>query len=281
MPRRRDDDRWWEYEAKPPRPVRGGLASSKQRGPMATMWWSQRFVNVLESYGLGGRMQRGRRYARIGQVVDLGVGSGVIAAHVQGSRPTPYVVTIALPQPNAGQWRAIDAAIASKVGFAARLLSGEVPPDLETAFADAGVPLFPPSWRGLKATCSCPDHENPCKHIAAVLYVFADQLDADPWLILKWRGRSREQILEPFVGTTRPARTTPTSPREDRVAPWWPFASGPLPQFDNHASAQFAVTASDEPDAVLDTLEPLHEHIGGIPIVDLLRAAYRNSETRD
>jgi uncharacterized Zn finger protein len=248
---------------------------------MATTWWSQRFVSVLESYGLGGRMQRGRRYARIGQVVDLGVGSGVIAAHVQGSRPTPYVVTIALPQPTPAQWQTIDAVIAGKVGFAARLLSGEVPPDLETAFAAAGVPLFPPTWRALKTTCSCPDHENPCKHIAAVLYVFADQLDTDPWLVLKWRGRSREQILEPFVGTTRTARNAPASPHDDRVAPWWPFAPGPLPRFDNHVPVQSVVTAQDEPDAVLGALEPLDERVGDIPIVDLVREAYRTFEIRE
>ena len=182
MPRPGRDDQWWEYDAKPPRPVRGGLTSSKQRGPMAATWWSQRFVSVLESYGLGGRMQRGRRYARVGQVVDLGVGSGVIAAHVQGSRPTPYVVTIALPQPTASQWRAIDAAIAGKVGFAARLLSGEVPPDLDIVFADAGVPLFPPTWRVLKTTCSCPDHEEggfKCKHIFAVEYVIQRERNPD------------------------------------------------------------------------------------------------------
>ncbi|HEY2812619.1 MAG TPA: SWIM zinc finger family protein [Acidimicrobiales bacterium] len=281
MPRRRDDDRWWEHAAKPPRPVRGGLVSSKQRGSMATTWWSQRFVSVLESYGLGARMQRGRRYARIGQVVDLGVGSGVIAAHVQGSRPTPYVVTIALPQPTAAQWRAIDAAIAGKVGFAAHLLSGEVPPDLEAAFADAGVPLFPPTWRALKTACSCPDHENPCKHIAAVLYVFADQLDADPWLVLKWRGRSREQILESFVGTTRSTRTATASTAVDRVAPWWPFAPGPLPRFDTDIPGQSALTAHDEPDAVLSALEPLDEFVGDTQIVDLIRVAYRDVEIRE
>src|SRR4051812_26366774 len=124
-----DREEWYRYPESVPRPAIGGLATSKPRGrPMAETWWSQRFTSVLESYGLGGRMQRGRRYARRGQVLDLGVGSGVIASHVQGSRVTPYVVTISLQAPTAAQWEKIDDAIGAKVGFAARLLAGDVPP---------------------------------------------------------------------------------------------------------------------------------------------------------
>ena len=42
----------------------------------AASWWSRRFVDVLESYGLGSRMQRGRRYARAGQVLSFDVQAG-------------------------------------------------------------------------------------------------------------------------------------------------------------------------------------------------------------
>src|SRR3954449_5635080 len=200
MPRRRWDDPWQRYPASVPLPAEGGLATSRQRGAMAATWWSGRFVEVLESYGLGGRMQRGRRYARKGQVLSLQVDAGTMAAQVQGARRTPYLVTVALPAPTATQWSAIDAAMRAKVGFVARLLAGEVPPDLEDVFDAAGVALFPGRWEELRAKCSCPDWENPCKHIAAVLYVFADQLDTDPWLLLAWRGRTREQVLEPLRG---------------------------------------------------------------------------------
>src|SRR5205823_4524603 len=134
-----------------PLPVDNGIASSKQRGrPMASEWWSKRFVEVLESYGLGGRMQRGRRYARAGQVLSLDVESGVLAATVQGSRPSPYSVTIGLAPPSAAQWSGIEKAMSAKVGFVARLLAGEVPPDLEDVFRAAGVPLFPRSYRELR-----------------------------------------------------------------------------------------------------------------------------------
>ena len=268
MPRRRWDDPWQRYPASTPLPAEGGLSTSKQRGPMAAMWWSQRFVKVLESYGLGARMQRGRRYARLGQVLTLEVRTGVIAAQVQGSRRTPYLVTISLPEPTAKQWHAIDTAIAAKVGFVARLLAGEVPTDLEDVFRAAGVALFPAAWRELRSDCSCPDWENPCKHIAAVLYVFADQLDVDPWLVLAWRGRTRDQILDPLRGET------PGVGSADEVAPWWPFAPGPLPPSDESRPFTDALVALERSDAVLDSLEPLDVQIGQSQFVELLRPAY-------
>ena len=84
------DERWTRFEPSKPRPAAGGISSSKARGAMADTWWSKRFVDVLESYGLGGRMTRGRTYARKGQVLSLEVSAGHLVAQVQGSRPLPY-----------------------------------------------------------------------------------------------------------------------------------------------------------------------------------------------
>lgn len=268
MPRRRWDDPWQKYPASKPLPAEGGLATSKQRGAMADTWWSQRFTEVLESYGLGARMQRGRRYARAGQVLSLQVRTATIAAQVQGSRRTPYLVTISLPEPTAEQWAAIDEAMRSKVGFVARLLAGEVPTDLEDVFASAGVALFPRKWAELRTDCSCPDWENPCKHIAAVLYIFADQLDADPWLLLSWRGRTRDQVLEPLGAPDGPATAA------NAIAPWWPFADAVMPAPGDLAMVDLRPSDVDRPDAVLDSLEPLDVLVGSIPFRDLLQPAY-------
>lgn len=272
MPRRDWDDPWHRYPESVPLPATGGLATSKQRGVMAATWWSRRFTDVLESYGLGTRMQRGRRYARAGQVLSLDVQTAEIAAAVQGSRRTPYRVTISLPELDEDQWSAIEAAIARKVGFAAHLLAGELPEELETVFADAGVPLFPRAWHDLASRCTCPDWENPCKHIAAVLYVFADQLDADPWLILAWRGRTRDEILTPLIGTAE-ADTAEV----DEVAPWWPFAPGPLPPFDGPPRIDVDEFVMPEAtDAVLAALEPLDVSIAGRPFTDFLPPVYQH-----
>lgn len=183
--------------------------------PLANQWWSQRFITVLESYGLGARMERGRRYARGGRVGELSVKPGRLEARVRGSRAVPYRVSIRSAAPNKAQWSALEQAMAQRLGWSAQLLNGEVPQDLEQAFAEVGVPLFPRRWSDLQVRCGCPDDVEPCKHLAAVLYVFAQQLDDDPWLLLAWHGRPREALL------TALRRSAP-EPADSGLPPWWP-----------------------------------------------------------
>ncbi len=269
------DDPWQKFAASKPLAAEGGIASSKARGAMADTWWSKRFVHVLESYGLGGRMTRGRTYARKGQVLSLDVTAGLLVAQVQGSRRTPYAVTVRLATPSATQWSKIDDALRSRVGYAARLLAGEVPTDLEGVFVDAGCAMFPSQWRDLRATCSCPDWGDPCKHQAAVLYVFADQLDADPWRLLSWLGRSRDEIVGLFAGVGAVGDVD----LANEVAPWWPLRPGgpgavaSAGQVAVPSSALVAMLA-DEPGAVLARVGALDATAFGLPLNDVLLRAY-------
>jgi uncharacterized Zn finger protein len=189
---------------------------SPRREPLASQWWSQRFTAVLEGYGLGPRMERGRRYARGGRVQDLVVKAGRLEARVQGSRATPYRVSVRSAAPGKAQWRSLEEAMAARLGWTAQLLNGEVPRDLEQPFEAVGVPLFPRRWADLQVRCGCPDDAEPCKHIAAVLYVFAQRLDEDPWLLLAWHGRDRDRLLASLQRTAPP----PAAARE--LPPWWP-----------------------------------------------------------
>jgi uncharacterized Zn finger protein len=84
--------------------------------------------------------------------------------------------------------------MAEQAIFSATLLAGEMPQEIEEAFATAQVPLFPRSARDLSATCSCPDPAVPCKHIAAVYYLLGERFDSDPFLLFELRGRDKEQI---------------------------------------------------------------------------------------
>lgn len=257
------DDPWRHYPESRPIPA-DGIVTSKQRGKMADRWWSQRFVALLDSYGLGTRMTRGRRYARQGQVLTLEVTPGLLAAQVQGSRPTPYLVTVRAPVVGEGAWSALEETVRAKVGFAARLLAGEVPAELEEACGDAGFDLFPGHWQRLTATCSCPDWESPCKHLAASLYVFADQLDEDPWLLLRWRGRERDDLLAHLREDEVPGST---------VAPWWPLVPG-TDDLDGHRWHPPSVTPPARADGVLDRLPAIEATHADVPMVDHLRPLY-------
>jgi uncharacterized Zn finger protein len=151
---------------------------------------------VLESLGMGARLDRGRSYARRGQVASIDVQKSAVTARVQGSRPSPYSVTIRLVALTDKDWDKVIDVMASRAIFAAKLLSGEMPQNIEEAFLEAKVSLFPKSGKDLDTDCSCPDYANPCKHIAAVYYILAERFDEDPFLIFKLRGRSREEIIQ-------------------------------------------------------------------------------------
>ncbi|MEV7227033.1 SWIM zinc finger family protein [Polymorphospora sp. NPDC051019] len=180
---------------RPPRPVEGGLRARSTRGAIGESWWARRFLAVLESFALGTRLTRGRSYARKGQVVSLDVAPGAVDATVQGSRPAPYRVSIGLrPFPDE-VWDRLAETLAGQAFFSARLLAGDLPPELEDVFAAAGTPLFPASIGELDLRCNCPDFAVPCKHLAATFYLLAEAFDADPFQILHWRGRGRAELL--------------------------------------------------------------------------------------
>jgi uncharacterized Zn finger protein len=177
------------------RKVEGGLKARSTRGAIGQTWWSKRFLAVLESFALGTRLTRGRMYARKGQVMSLEIEPGEVTAKVQGSRKQPYDVTVTLQPLRDKAWQAVEQAIAAEAIYSARLLAGEMPPDLEQVFASAGAPLFPRSVGELGMECSCPDNAVPCKHIAATFYLLAEAFDDDPFQILLWRGRTQAELM--------------------------------------------------------------------------------------
>jgi uncharacterized Zn finger protein len=188
---------WQDWADRAARPIRveGGLVARSERGAIGSTWWSKRFIAVLESLSLGGRLSRGRTYARKGQVLELDVRPGAVTSTVQGSRPEPYAVRIGFaPLPDTA-WQAVEQALAEAALYRARLLAGELPGELEQLFAEVGAPLFPRESRELAMRCSCPDIAVPCKHIAATFYLLAERFDDDPFELLLWRGRSRADLL--------------------------------------------------------------------------------------
>jgi uncharacterized Zn finger protein len=198
-----------------PRAVENGLKARSSRGAIGKSWWSRRFLDVLESFAMGSRLTRGRTYARKGQVTSLDVVPGEVRATVQGSRVKPYRVTIGLAAFPEIVWARAEIALSEQALPSAKLLVGEVPPELEDLFADAGAPLFPRSVNELEQRCTCPDWEVPCKHLAATFYLLAEAFDEDPFLILRWRGRNRDTLLSRL----RELRAHAPAEESDEAAP--------------------------------------------------------------
>ena len=173
-----------------------GLKAKSQRGAFVKNWWATRWIKAMERLVDAGRLRRGRTYARRGQVLSIKETKNGIEAKVQGSRRTPYKVTFEIHRLTDRQWEQVIDVLADQAIFTAQLLAGEMPQEIEQAFAAAGVSLFPEKSAELITNCSCPDWANPCKHVAAVHYILGEQFDEDPFLLFRLRGRTQEQILK-------------------------------------------------------------------------------------
>jgi uncharacterized Zn finger protein len=266
-----DPDPFWWRDAEPSRPrkVEGGIQINSSRGPVARTWWSQRFLAVLESLGMGGRLARGRTYARAGQIVSLDIDAGGAVAQVQGSRPRPYKVRIGIPAFGKAEWAAVTQALASEASYTAMLLNGDMPREIETVFDTVGLSLFPADERDLSMDCNCPDFAVPCKHLAAVFYVLAERFDADPFEILALRGRDRETLLEELR-----ARRAAAAPADeagggaqlaDVMDAFWSGDTG---------LAERLAGPRTPPDALLDQVPPFPIEVRGERVNDLLRPLY-------
>lgn len=261
---------WYPPSARP-RAVDGGLKARSTRGAIGQTWWSERFVGVLEHIGLGNRLQRGRNYARKGQVISLDVDAGLVSARVQGSRTRPYRVRIGIRAFGKTEWAKLEAELAGSAWYAAKLLAGEMPEDIEDVFAVAGLSLFPSASEDLSMDCSCPDYQVPCKHIAAAFYLLAEAFDEDPFTILAWRGRDREDLLA-HLQAAYPGAQPAADQREQTGQPLTACLDSYFcPQASTPVTCP-PVTASD---ALLSQLPAVSLAARGRPLAELLRPAYQ------
>jgi uncharacterized Zn finger protein len=260
------------FQGGKPIQVDGGIAVRAQRGKIGEQWWSRRFVDILERITAGGRLARGRSYARRGQVMDFELTPGRIRARVQGSRAEPYRVTITITAYDDADWARIEAALAAQALYRAALLAGEMPHEIVDVFDGLGRPLFPSA---LDMRCSCPDWSVPCKHASAVLYVLAEAFDDDPFLVLAWRGRARDELLAALRGMPEPIETpdplaVDESPLESRLTDFY------APGISLARLRERPSRVSVPPELLLRALDAPPVRVRHIPLIDLLRPAYRD-----
>ncbi len=158
-------------------------------------WWSQRWLELLDSYRFKKRLERARNYARQGNILSIKFANAKVLAKVQGSEPEPYSVSLALDSFSDEEWGFIVETMSQKAIFAAKLLAGEMPQNIEEVFTANGLSLFPFTLSEVHSKCSCPDKANPCKHIGAIYYQLADRFSEDPFVLFQLRGRTKEQII--------------------------------------------------------------------------------------
>lgn len=159
-------------------------------------WWGQQFLQALQRIDFSNRLPRGRSYANKGAVLKIDIETKTVFAKVQGSRRSPYKQEISMDPLSANRQEEIVRAITDNPFLLSQLLNRQLPPALNEELEQLGIHLFPRSWKDVEATCSCPDWAVPCKHLAAVIYTLANEVDKNPFLVFQLNGMDVMAALE-------------------------------------------------------------------------------------
>lgn len=235
--------------------------------------FSSPFTAMFEALRMGPVFARGRRDARAGHVRHLMIAGSLVAAQVRGpDDPTAYRARLATRAFGAAEWARVEAGLAASARFAADLLGGRMPADIETVFAGAGLSLLPLSLGEVAMDCTCDHRPMPCPHVAATIYATAAAFDTDPYEAFAWRGRSRDELLAHLRALRGPA------PAEADTPDPAPEGLGDLDAFwgTDDVPAPVPPPAAGRPDALLDQLDPPPIPTpDGRPVTEVLRRAYR------
>ncbi|WP_414563397.1 MULTISPECIES: SWIM zinc finger family protein [unclassified Anabaena] len=242
-------------------------------------WWSQKWLELLDAYRFKKRLERARNYSRQGNVLSIEFKGAKVLAKVQGSEVEPYKVSLSLDHFSEEEWSYVIETMSQKAIFAAKLLAGEMPQNIEEVFTKNGLSLFPFTLSDVHSKCSCPDKANPCKHIGAVYYQLGDRFSEDPFVLFQLRGRTKEQIISNLrhlrgakVEVTTPEVTNveqPALPHQDtiKIGDFW--------QYHEPLESSLVVITPSSSETVLDVLGSIplaktEENLMNLPVSDVV-----------
>ncbi|MDR1637924.1 MAG: DEAD/DEAH box helicase, partial [Treponema sp.] len=168
--------------------------------------WGSWFIEVLDSYSMGARLGRGKTYANTGRVLSLEIDAGRAVAKVEGNYRPFYRVEIDFPELK--EREKVYRMIQEDPALLSRIAAGELPEEFLVKLKAEGINLIPRRWREMKRSCSCPDNGDPCKHMAALYYIIAREVDADPRVLFRLRGMDLEARFGRSVAANLPAPFT-------------------------------------------------------------------------
>lgn len=151
-------------------------------------WWGQQWLKALNRIDFSNRLPRGKSYANTGKVRDVQIENHVIRAKVQGTQRQPYDISIVVPPFTEKEKKVLIENIKSNNLILSQLLNRHLPNELLLIAERNKIKIFAEGWQDLKLNCSCPDWAVPCKHLAAVIYTVANEIDQNPFRVFTLHG---------------------------------------------------------------------------------------------
>ncbi|APR97870.1 DEAD/DEAH box helicase [Wolbachia endosymbiont of Folsomia candida] len=171
-------------------------------------WWGEKWLQCFNRIDYDNRLSRGRTCANTGRAFGVKINGHIVTAKVhssgsypykiRGSKPQPYQVEIILNELSPSEQRTIRQIIETSPSILSKLINRQLPASLFDKLSDLGIKLFPSNWKEMNASCSCPDWAMPCKHIAAVIYLIAAEIDKNPFIIFNIHNCNLSTLIDDF-----------------------------------------------------------------------------------
>ncbi len=208
-------------------PVETGFIPAMGHSPAA-----KRLFQSVVSRADASRVQRGREYARQGHVVGLDTRVGAIHGRVAGSQNEPFAVLIQLPYRSNDEVGDIAEILARTPNALSLIKEGKYPENIIDIILGS-------SSDDIHISCSCPDTEPICAHAVAVVDRLIARMDADPGLVLSFRGLSfaglEQMMIAKAQGAARDSFVSSTLSVEERNDLFW--KGRPLPEVPHPKTA--------------------------------------------
>jgi len=177
------------YDYFPQAALRPKPKAGKERKKFGLTWWGEKWIDIVEGIGSNERMSRGRAYARAERAYNIDIKSGRLTANVEGSSGEEYDITITFNNFRSSDKERILKTIRGDNEILGKILNNQLPENFEKKAKTNIIP------NNFEALCSCPDYENPCKHIATIFYVLSEEIDNAPQILFKLQGLDNIEIL--------------------------------------------------------------------------------------
>lgn len=198
-----------------------------RRGTIGVGWHAVALREAAEALLGLGRAGAGKADARAGKVQWLDVSPGTARGDVLDADGSLYQARLDIPVLPGPDRDVLLTVARSHPELPARLAAGEYPQAIETELGAHEVSLLPRGASELSHDCSCLDWPGPCRHVAALLYVLVEAVDARPTELLTLRGLTLEDLVAPAPSTA--ATDAPDAPDAPPARPLDPSRADPAP----------------------------------------------------
>lgn len=258
-----------------------------KEGPVANTWVGLRWMRFFEAHTDPHIVAEGVALARQSIIRRLDIGHGSIISVLQGRGEPRRTVKMDMATYDLEIWETLARSMADQSLFAAKLLAGDMPRDVEDLFAPLGLKLFPAEIDEVRLSVEGPQHDVQgavTPDVCCVAAIIAERLDSDPFLLFHLRGIQEDDFRErlrqrralagaasglapAYAPKPIEAAQTPAEPLETLLAEFWSPGEG-LDDFETPLAPPVVSHA------LLRRLGPSPFTLGKFPLVGLLATCY-------